>query len=1009
VGGISYLDFDLLIQRADGKYRAQVDSPGGQAAVTFSLPFSDIELENFLLRVGRARRVTRRLDSPEVQAAKNFGERLFAAVFADQVRDCLRTSLDEARQQGGGLRVRFHLTDTPELADLPWEYLYDPTLNRFLSLSVDTPVVRYLDLPERIQPLLVSPPLQVLAMISSPHDYPALEVDQEWNKLQDALGELVQRGVVALQRLPEPRLSTLQQYLRRGTYHIFHFIGHGGFDANTQDGVLVLEDEDGRGRLVSGQDLGLMLHDHRSMRLAVLNACEGARTSRTDPFAGSAQSLVQQGLAAVIAMQFEISDEAAITFAHEFYGAVADGYPVDAALVEARKAIFAEDNGLEWGTPVLYLRSPDGRIFDVDKARAPSSTRSAAAFAPTGAAGPATAPARPVPAPQEVPAPPIRPPEPREPAPAVTPQPAAATSGAEGARVPVEPGRRRKVLFRWAPVAGLLIIGAVALVVRTLPGILTAPPAIDQFAVEPAAITLGETVTLRWQVRNAERIEIVPRPETGRLDPRQGEVTVKPAARGPQAFALTAHSGGRSVERAVAISVRMRAPAIKAFGSVVDRSGGHRVMLSWEVADATAVKIEPQPGPVPTRGSAAVDPPPAGQQVTYRLTAVNPDNPGVEKVLVVSAAPRPPVVGHFDAQPKEVRPGQETMLSWNVPGADAAVISGLGPVRVPSGSAAVSPQSTTRYTLTASNADGSVTQTLTVRVRAISLASSPSPTPTSRIRAVPTLQASGRPRASPAPPASPVPRAAAVEIREFGASPAALNPGETAQLCWTLVNARVARIEPDVGEVDPKDLARGCRAVSPRETTTYTLTATGPDGRTASAQFNVEVRPLDIHVDLVVAKPSLIAGESTQLCWVLFNARSARLDPIGDVSPAELEKGCRTITPRETTTYTLTVVGRDGRTVTKQLTVDVRVVEVQIREFSAKNSIVRFGESTQLCWVVVNARTLRIDPEPGDLNRSELERGCRDISPRETTTYFLTAVGPDGRQVTRRVLVVVAR
>jgi hypothetical protein len=187
------------------------------------------------------------------------------------------------------------------------------------------------------------------------------------------------------------------------------------------------------------------------------------------------------------------------------------------------------------------------------------------------------------------------------------------------------------------------------------------------------------------------------------------------------------------------------------------------------------------------------------------------------------------------------------------------------------------------------------------------------------------------------------------------------------------------------------------------------LTATGPDGRTASAQFNVEVRPLDIHVDLVVAKPSLIAGESTQLCWVLFNARSARLDPIGDVSPAELEKGCRTISPRETTTYTLTVVGRDGRTVTKQLTVDVRVVEVQIREFSAKNSIVRFGESTQLCWVVVNARTLRIDPEPGDLNRSELERGCRDISPRETTTYFLTAVGPDGRQVTRRVLVVVAR
>jgi len=66
-------------------------------------------------------------------------------------------------------------------------------------------------------------------------------------------------------------------------------------------------------------------------------------------------------------MQFEVTDEAAITFAHEFYAAVADGYPVDAALAEARKAIFAQGNDIEWGTPVLYLRSPDGRIFDIER------------------------------------------------------------------------------------------------------------------------------------------------------------------------------------------------------------------------------------------------------------------------------------------------------------------------------------------------------------------------------------------------------------------------------------------------------------------------------------------------------------------------------------------------------------------------------------------------------------------------------------------------------------------
>jgi hypothetical protein len=87
--------------------------------------------------------------------------------------------------------------------------------------------------------------------------------------------------------------------------------------------------------------------------------------SRTDPFAGTAQELVRQGIPAVVAMQFEISDEAAITFSLEFYRALADGCPVDAALTEARKAIYTQGNRLEWATPVLYMRTLQGPIFDV--------------------------------------------------------------------------------------------------------------------------------------------------------------------------------------------------------------------------------------------------------------------------------------------------------------------------------------------------------------------------------------------------------------------------------------------------------------------------------------------------------------------------------------------------------------------------------------------------------------------------------------------------------------------
>lgn len=363
---MKYLDFDLLLERSRDRFKARViNSPAGQAESDFSLPFSEIELENFLLKIGRPLRQVRRVESMEIEAAKKFGGSLFEAVFNNEVRACFRSSLDDAERLGMGLRLRLRMTNTPELTDLPWEYLYNSSLNRFLSLAQETPIIRYLELPERVRSIKVIPPLSVLVMISSPHDYPKLDVEREWTKLKEVLGPLEQQGLVALERQDKATLSALQRMLRQKEFHIFHFIGHGGFDKQSQDGVLILEDEEGRGRAVSGQYLGTLLHNHHPLRLVILNACEGGRTSRTDPFAGTAQSLVQQGIPAVIAMQFEISDEAAITFTQEFYPALTDSYPVDAALVEARTAIFAYGNNVEWGTPVLYMRSPDGQIFNI--------------------------------------------------------------------------------------------------------------------------------------------------------------------------------------------------------------------------------------------------------------------------------------------------------------------------------------------------------------------------------------------------------------------------------------------------------------------------------------------------------------------------------------------------------------------------------------------------------------------------------------------------------------------
>ena len=107
------------------------------------------------------------------------------------------------------------------------------------------------------------------------------------------------------------------------------------------------------------------MHDEKSLRLVVLNSCEGARASHVDPFSGVASALLRCGIPAVIGMQAEITDEAAVTFSDRLYTALAQGFPIDAALAQSRRAIVAAGKDVEFGTPVLFMRVADGRIFDI--------------------------------------------------------------------------------------------------------------------------------------------------------------------------------------------------------------------------------------------------------------------------------------------------------------------------------------------------------------------------------------------------------------------------------------------------------------------------------------------------------------------------------------------------------------------------------------------------------------------------------------------------------------------
>ncbi len=360
----NYLDFDLQLTRQPDGYVVRVlESPAGQATARATDAL-------FQPPLAGAEDGWPELHGPEqTQRARVVGQELFQAVFRDDVLACLGQSLLEARNSGCGLRIRLRLSETPELMSLPWEYLYHPTLDRFLTLSGETTLVHFIDLPRKAPTLQVTRPLHILVVMATARDLPELDSDQEWRILQNALRSLIKRGLVTLERVNMASLADLQGRLRTNSYHVLHYIGHGAFVEAAGSGALLFCGPDGAAQPVLGRDLAIVASDSPSLRLVVLNGCQGSRASLSDPFSGVAQALVQQGTPAVLAMQSAVTDQAALILTREFYIALAEGHAVDAALAEARKAIATQLRSQEWGVPRLLTHAADCRLWELHATR----------------------------------------------------------------------------------------------------------------------------------------------------------------------------------------------------------------------------------------------------------------------------------------------------------------------------------------------------------------------------------------------------------------------------------------------------------------------------------------------------------------------------------------------------------------------------------------------------------------------------------------------------------------
>jgi hypothetical protein len=380
-----YRDFELRIHSdRQGKRRTGlVRSPSGVAEGPFELPFTEAAVEGLLAGFERQVRGVRMEEGETAPAERNLvglpaveelpelsklGGQLFEALIAGEVSKRYFQAVGEIGASGGEEGLRFLLgydsddLSLAQVAALPWELLSEAG-DQFLALARATPVVRYLPLggPD-IWPRAGT--LRLLVVRSAPIDLPPLDLQGELERIWHPFAD---RPDVEIEVLDHPTLAELRGRLIDERWHVLHFMGHGGFDAATGEGVLCFEGRGTKAERVKAKILGQHLKGARDLRLVVLNTCASGRVPRSagqSPYTALAPALLRAGVPAVLAMQFPISDNAAIAFSADLYARLARGDRIDAAVVEGRLAILRTDeSSCEWATPILFTRVTAGDIL----------------------------------------------------------------------------------------------------------------------------------------------------------------------------------------------------------------------------------------------------------------------------------------------------------------------------------------------------------------------------------------------------------------------------------------------------------------------------------------------------------------------------------------------------------------------------------------------------------------------------------------------------------------------
>ncbi len=331
---------------------------------------------------------------------QDLGSRLFKLIFPDVHTE--RLFFGARRQSTGGLEIALELDPNATVAaQLPWELLWsDPD---FLTVGAQGTLSRRFVYDGREANRTELEFDQLRALVISPRpQHPKLA------DLGDAeLAALRQVPGLAVESLTPPTVDALSEYVDahggRQTPHIIHFDGHGIYGRACRtckwvsprlareceqcglkldptakaEGFLAFESSSRAPELVSAENVALMLGPavtdvDSQLRLVVLSACRSAAAiGAQSEFGGVAQRLISSSVPSVVAMQYAIEADAALSFSARLYTNLIEGRSVLDAVRRARTALKVRGTS-QWYRPVVYLDLNGGEGHFFRRAETPS-------------------------------------------------------------------------------------------------------------------------------------------------------------------------------------------------------------------------------------------------------------------------------------------------------------------------------------------------------------------------------------------------------------------------------------------------------------------------------------------------------------------------------------------------------------------------------------------------------------------------------------------------------------